>query len=104
MRWAAGRQPCRPRADAGAGSVPSTRGSARAGRAGQSCRRIAESPWLRSQAVLGRCTVEHVGIWNRFAGFGPGPSKHVLLAIPVLLVVVITVIDIVAPADVHLGP
>jgi serine phosphatase RsbU (regulator of sigma subunit) len=48
--------------------------------------------------------VEHVGIWNRFAGFGPGPSKRVLLAMPVLLVVVITVIDIVAPADIHLGP
>ncbi|XES00043.1 hypothetical protein HEP87_57920 [Streptomyces sp. S1D4-11] len=45
-----------------------------------------------------------MGIWNRFADFGPRQSNHALLAIPVLLIVMITVVDVVAPADIHLGP
>ncbi|MFF4961417.1 PP2C family protein-serine/threonine phosphatase [Streptomyces sp. NPDC001222] len=34
----------------------------------------------------------------------PWQSSHALLAIPVVLILVITVVDIRAPADVHLGP
>ncbi|MFJ7947652.1 PP2C family protein-serine/threonine phosphatase [Streptomyces sp. NPDC096354] len=39
-----------------------------------------------------------------FAGWRPWQSSHALLVIPIALIVVITVVDILVPADVHLGP
>ncbi|MFH8380247.1 PP2C family protein-serine/threonine phosphatase [Kitasatospora sp. NPDC018058] len=46
-----------------------------------------------------------MGLGRRFAGLGqPWRSRHALLVIPLVLIVVITVVDLHAPADVHLGP
>jgi serine phosphatase RsbU (regulator of sigma subunit) len=47
-----------------------------------------------------------MGSWQqRFAGrVQPWPSGHVLLPIPLVLIVLITVLDIVAPSDIVLGP
>src|SRR5690348_11555704 len=39
-----------------------------------------------------------VGPWQ------PGQAAHALLLLPVVLIVVITVVDMHAPANVHLGP
>ncbi|MFE1771025.1 PP2C family protein-serine/threonine phosphatase [Streptomyces sp. NPDC059008] len=42
---------------------------------------------------------------QRFAGlWQPWQSSHALLLIPLVLIVVITVVDLLVPADVHLGP
>ncbi|REK86954.1 serine/threonine-protein phosphatase [Streptomyces inhibens] len=42
---------------------------------------------------------------QRFAGLRqPWQSSHALLAVPLVLIVVITVVDLLVPADVHLGP
>lgn len=49
--------------------------------------------------------MEDVGLRQRFVGLRqPWQSGHALLVIPVVLIVVITVVDILVPADVHLGP
>jgi serine phosphatase RsbU (regulator of sigma subunit) len=46
-----------------------------------------------------------VAAQQRFAGLRqPWQSSHALLVIPVVLILVITVVDIHSPADVHLGP
>lgn len=46
-----------------------------------------------------------VAAQQRFAGLRqPWQSSHALLVIPVVLILVITVVDIRSPADVHLGP
>ncbi|MER7810784.1 PP2C family protein-serine/threonine phosphatase [Streptomyces sp900116325] len=39
-----------------------------------------------------------------FAGWRPWQSSRALLVIPIALILVITVVDILVPADVHLGP
>lgn len=49
--------------------------------------------------------MEDVGLRERFAGVRePWRPGHTLLAIPLLLIIVITVVDILVPEDVHLGP
>ncbi|MFH8475467.1 PP2C family protein-serine/threonine phosphatase [Streptomyces sp. NPDC018000] len=46
-----------------------------------------------------------MGLSEGFAGLRePWRSSHALLAIPVVLIVVITAVDILAPQDIHLGP
>ncbi|MET8331210.1 PP2C family protein-serine/threonine phosphatase [Streptomyces sp. NPDC005181] len=45
-----------------------------------------------------------MGGGQRFAGWRPWQSSHALLVIPIALIVVIAGVDILVPADVHLGP
>ncbi|WP_443043596.1 hypothetical protein [Streptomyces sp. GS7] len=46
-----------------------------------------------------------MAVRQRFVGLRqPWTSRHALLVIPVVLIAVITVVDIVVPAYVHLGP
>ncbi|MER5686088.1 PP2C family protein-serine/threonine phosphatase [Streptomyces sp. NPDC002205] len=45
-----------------------------------------------------------MGGGQRSAGWRPWQSSHALLVIPIAFIVVITVVDILVPADVHLGP
>ncbi|MCX4648724.1 MULTISPECIES: SpoIIE family protein phosphatase [unclassified Streptomyces] len=60
---------------------------------------------LDAHVTLRGCTVDDVGLRRRLGGLWQRwQPSHALVMLPLALIVVITVVDILVPADVHLGP